>query len=52
MTDAELIAAIAKILHSRPRLRKADRASAEARDLARFDQIAGLVARHLEGGAA
>jgi hypothetical protein len=52
MTDAELIAAIAKILHSRPRLKTADRASAEARDLARFDQIVGLINRHLEGGAA
>jgi hypothetical protein len=57
MTDAELIAAIAKILHSRPRQRnmrldhtKAN--SAEEADLARFDQIAGLVNRHLAGGGA
>jgi hypothetical protein len=51
MTDAELIAAIAKIIRAKPRLSKADAKSVEARDLARYDQIAGLIARHLAGGA-
>jgi len=46
MTDSELIAAIRKILRSRPRLKGVDKRSAEATDLARYDQIAGLVARH------
>jgi hypothetical protein len=45
MTDTELVAAITRIVNSRPRLDKRDRHSFEARDLARYDQIAGLIAR-------
>jgi hypothetical protein len=44
MTDADVVAAIAKIINARARLR--DR-SAEARDLARYDQIVGLISRHV-----
>jgi hypothetical protein len=47
MTDSEAIAAIAKIVRSRPRLAKQDLASVEARDLSRYDQIVGLITRHL-----
>ena len=46
MTDAELIEAIRKIVHARVRLRGKDNRSAEARDLARYDQIVGLIERH------
>ena len=46
MSDAELIAAIRKIIHARVRLKGADAKSAEARDLARYDQIVGLIDRH------
>jgi hypothetical protein len=57
MTDAEVIAAIAKILHSRPRQRNMRHESTKANsveeaDLARFDQIVGLVERHLRSGGA
>lgn len=53
MTDAELVAAIRKILRTRPRLKTgSDQLSAEARDLARFDQIAGLMQRNPEKRAA
>lgn len=46
MTDSELVAAIRKILRQRPRLKGIDKQSVEAADLARFDQIAGLLGRH------
>jgi signal transduction protein with GAF and PtsI domain len=48
MTDAELIVAIRKILRTRPRLKGVSAKSVEAADLARYDQIVGLVARHPE----
>jgi hypothetical protein len=47
MSDAELVAAIYKIIRKRPRLTGIDRPSAEAADLARYDQIVGLMRRHL-----
>jgi len=43
MNDAELIEAIRKIV--RARRRRGDK-SAEERDLARYDQIVGLIERH------
>lgn len=49
MTDAELLSAIRKIVSARVRLKGTDKLSAEARDLARYDQIVGLVRR--QGGA-
>lgn len=48
MTDAEVIAAIRRILRTRPRVAKADAMSQEAADLARLDQIQGLLRRHPE----
>jgi hypothetical protein len=46
MTDGELIDAIRKIVRSRPRLKGVDVRSVEAADLARYDQIVGLISRH------
>lgn len=46
MTDTELVDAIIKIIRTKPRIKKADAKSAEARDLARYDRIAGLILRH------
>jgi len=50
MTDADVLAAILKIIRSRPRLKGRDRDSAEARDLAKYDQIAGLLQRYTGAG--
>jgi hypothetical protein len=47
MTDSDVVVAIAKIIRTRPRLAGRDRSSVEARDLARYDQIVGLVSRHV-----
>lgn len=52
MNDAEMIAAIQKIIRTRPRMKGADRASVEAADLTRYDQIVGLLRRHVPGNAA
>jgi hypothetical protein len=60
MTDTELVAEIVKILQSKPSRRKAALenvtviagGSASAFDLARFDQIAGLVNRHQKASGA
>jgi len=48
MTDADVIVAILKIIHTKPRVKAVDKGSAEARDLARYDLIAGLVRRHAQ----
>ena len=52
MTDAELIAAIRKIVGSKPRRTSREAQSVEARDLARYDLIVGLVLRHVPEQAA
>lgn len=49
MTDHDLVVAIRKIIVERVRLKGSDKQSAEARDLARYDRIVGLVKRH-DGG--
>lgn len=46
MTDAELVVAIRKIVLARVRLKGQDRHSAEVRDLAKYDQIVGLLRRN------
>lgn len=46
MTDSELVAALRKIVTERIRLKGQDKLSAEARDLARYDRIVGLLKRH------
>lgn len=52
MTDRELLDAIRRIIRTRPRLDKNDSRSAEARDLAKYDQIAGLLQRIDGSGSA
>lgn len=48
LTDSEVVAAIRKIITARSRVKGTDKLSIEARDLARYDLIVGLMNRHAE----
>lgn len=48
LTDSEVVAAIRKIITARSRLKGTDKGSIEARDLARYDLIVGLINRHAD----
>ncbi len=51
LTDSEVVKAIQKIITARTRQKGGDdKASIEARDLARYDLIVGLMKRHTASG--